>query len=225
MKKLCVVLVFMVMLLNQALCKNQTATNENTKSEFYQILGSSLSKLTTAQNEADLLSVVNEIKRLETIFPDEWLTTYYIAFLDLKASFSAPIEKQEVLLKEALLTIENLKQNKSANLSEVYTLEGYYYLAIIAQNPAQNGQIYYKEVISAYSKAIAYNGENPRPVLLLTLFKNKMAQFTGTDQSSFCEDLKKIELMFSAFTPKTKFDPNWGEQQLKTAQQNCTSQE
>ena len=225
MKKLCVVLVFMVMLLNQALCKNQTATNENTKSEFYQILGSSLSKLTTAQNEADLLSVVNEIKRLETIFPDEWLTTYYIAFLDLKASFSAPIEKQEVLLKEALLTIENLKQNKSANLSEVYTLEGYYYLAIIAQNPAQNGQIYYKEVISAYSKAIAYNGENPRPVLLLTLFKNKMAQFTGTDQSSFCEDLKKIELMFSAFTPKTKLDPNWGEQQLKTAQQNCTSQE
>ncbi|WP_461636618.1 hypothetical protein [Labilibaculum euxinus] len=225
MKKLCVVLVFMVMLLNQALCKNQIATNENTKSEFYQILGSSLSKLTTAQNEADLLSVVNEIKRLETIFPDEWLTTYYIAFLDLKASFSAPIEKQEVLLKEALLTIENLKQNKSANLSEVYTLEGYYYLAIIAQNPAQNGQIYYKEVISAYSKAIAYNGENPRPVLLLTLFKNKMAQFTGTDQSSFCEDLKKIELMFSAFTPKTKLDPNWGEQQLKTAQQNCTSQE
>ena len=225
MKKLCVVLVFMVMLLNQALCKNQIATNENTKSEFYQILGSSLSKLSTAQNEADLLSVVNEIKRLETIFPDEWLTTYYIAFLDLKASFSAPIEKQEVLLKEALLTIESLKQNKSANLSEVYTLEGYYYLAIIAQNPAQNGQIYYKEVISAYSKAIAYNGENPRPVLLLTLFKNKMAQFTGTDQSSFCEDLKKIELMFSAFTPKTKLDPNWGEQQLKTAQQNCTSQE
>ncbi|WP_461632637.1 hypothetical protein [Labilibaculum euxinus] len=225
MKKLCIVLVFMGMLLNQALCKNQIATNENTKSEFYQILGSSLSKLTTAQNEADLLSVVNEIKRLETIFPDEWLTTYYIAFLDLKASFSAPIEKQEVLLKEALLTIENLKQNKSANLSEVYTLEGYYYLAIIAQNPAQNGQIYYKEVISAYSKAIAYNGENPRPVLLLTLFKNKMAQFTGTDQSSFCEDLKKIELMFSAFTPKTKLDPNWGEQQLKTAQQNCTSQE
>ncbi|MDM8160959.1 hypothetical protein QUH73_14130 [Labilibaculum sp. K2S] len=225
MKKLCVVLVFMVMLLNQALCKNQIATNENTKSEFYQILGSSLSKLSTAQNEADILSVVNEIKRLETMFPDEWLTTYYIAFLDLKVSFSSPIEKQEVLLKEALLKIERLKQNTSANLSEVYTLEGYYYLGIIAQNPAQNGQIYYKEVISAYSKAIAYNGENPRPVLLLTLFKNKMAQFTGANQSSFCEDLKKIELMFSAFTPKTKLDPNWGEQQLKTAQQNCPGQE
>ncbi|MBN2595354.1 MAG: hypothetical protein JXR82_01050 [Marinifilaceae bacterium] len=225
MKKLCAALVLLMVLTNQTWSKNNIVAGEGTKSEFYQILGSSLSKLVATQNEADILSVVNEIKRLETIFPEEWLTNYYIAFLDLKVSFSTPIEKQKVLLKEALLKIESLKQNKSANLSEVYTLEGYYYLALIAQNPAQNGQVYYKEVISAYSKAIAYNGKNPRPALLLCLFKNKMAQFTGADQSSFCEDLKKIELMFSAFTPKTKLDPNWGMQQLKTAQKNCPGQE
>ncbi|MFA9372485.1 MAG: hypothetical protein ACERIH_12310 [Labilibaculum antarcticum] len=224
MKRISVVLVFMVMLLNQAWCKNNIIANEDVKPQFHQMLGNSLSKLGTAQNEADILSLVNELKRLETMFPDEWLTTYYIGFLDLKVSFSATIEKKESLLKEALQKIESLKQNKSANLSEVYTLEGYYYLSLIAQNPAQNGQIYYKEVITAYSKAIAYNGANPRPVLLLSLFKNRMAQFTGGDQSSFCEELEEIELMFSAFTPKNKLDPNWGEQQLKTAQQNCSNE-
>lgn len=222
MKKISVVLVFMVILMNQAWCNNRVA-NENSKPEFYQLLGNSLSKLGSTKNETDIISLVNEIKRLETMFPDEWLTTYYIGFLDLKASFSTPIEKQESLLKEALQKIESLKQNKSANLSEVYTLEGYYYLALVAQNPAQNGQIYYKEVITAYSKAIAYDGANPRPVLLLTLFKNKMAQFTGGNQSSFCEELKKIELLFENFTPENKLNPNWGEQQLKVAQQNCSN--
>lgn len=226
MKKISVVIVFMVLIMNQAWsCQSNLIARKDTKPEFYQMLGSSLAKLSTTENEADMLSLVNELKRLETMFPDEWLTTYYIAFLDLKASFSTPIEKQETLLKEALQKIESLKQNKSANLSEVYTLEGYYYLALVAQNPAQNGQVYYKEVISSYSKAIAYNRANPRPVLLLTLFKNKMAQFTGEDQSSYCQELKKAELMFENFTPEHKLNPNWGEQQLRVAQQNCSNEE
>ena len=224
MKKFSVVIVFMVMLLNQAWCNNRVA-NEDSKPEFYQMLGNSLSKLGATQNEADNLSVVNELKRLESMFPDEWLTTYYIAFLDLKVSFATPIEKQESLLKEALQKIKSLKQNKSANLSEIYTLEGYYYLALVAQNPSQNGQIYYKEIISCYSKAIAYDGANPRPVLLMTLFKNKMAQFTGGDQSSFCDELKKAELLFENFIPENKLNPNWGEQQLRVAQQNCSTKE
>jgi len=222
MKKLSVIIVLVIISISQVWAiENISQSSENGKPNFNQLLGNSLNKLSNAKNDADLFSLVNELKRLDQLFPEEWLTDYYISFLDLQLSFSAPAENKENLLKEAISKIENLKQSSLANTSEVFTLEGYYYFARVAQNPAVNGQKYYKDVIGSYSKAIAHNEKNPRPALLLCLFKNRMAQFTGADQSSMCEDLEKIELMFADFTPKHVLEPTWGVRQLKLAQEKC----
>ena len=224
MKKLSTILVIVLMLIIQVKAsKNNIPLTENKKPSFNQLLSNSLTKLSKAKSGAELFSLVNELKRLDQLFPDEWLADYYIAFIDLQLSFSASADKKENLLKEAITKIEDLKQNSSANASEVFTLEGYYYFAMVAQNPAVNGKKYYQDVITSYSKAIAYDDKNPRPNLLLCLFKNRMAQFTGADQSSMCEDLKKIAFMFSDFTPQNELDPTWGGEQLKAAQEKCGS--
>lgn len=222
MKKLSIIIVLVIISISQVWAiQNNSQSSENEKPSFNQLLGNSLNKLRNAKSGADLFSIVNELKRLDQLFPEEWLSDYYIAFIDLQLSFSDPVENKENLLKEARIKIEDLKQSSLANTSEVFTLEGYYYFARVAQNPAVNGQKYYKDVIGSYSKAIAYNEKNPRPALLMCLFKNKMAQFTGADQSSMCEDLKKIELMFVDFTSKHELEPTWGAKQLKLAQEKC----
>lgn len=185
-------------------------------------LTKSLQKAKEIKSENDLQSTINEIKRIEVLDANYWLPTYYVSYMLTIQSFYATADKKEALLADAKARIDKLFDNPSADKSELYTILGYYYYAKIAQDPQKNGQIFYKDVIANYQKAVALNPVNPRPNYLLHLFEDKMSGFMGNKNYDLCEKLKKDKILFENFKVSNKNYPNWGEKEVMTNLQKCT---
>ena len=68
---------------------------------------------------------------------------------------------------------------KSADQSDLCTLRGFLYMVRIVQNPAQNGQRYYIDVMQNYEKALKLNPNNHLARQLQAKFQEGMKQATG----------------------------------------------
>ena len=143
------------------------------------LIGQSLSKLQQPTPEA-FLNCVAEMKRIDAMFPDSIQPKYQMALQSLNFSVMNPHAPQtENLLKEAEQTITTLEQMTSANPSDVCTLRGFLYMVRIVQNPAQNGQRYYIDVMQNYEKALKLNPDNQLARQLQQKFFEGMKQQTG----------------------------------------------
>lgn len=208
-----------------AACSSSKSQNlKQPKVTFENQLGKTLTEINEAKSVKGLFENINKLKRLSNLYPNEWLSDYYVALLDIKLSMGAKDEKKkESLLNEAKETLASLKEKENTIESEILTLDGYYYYALIAQNPQKNGQLYYKDVIGAYQKAIAIDKNNPRPVLMLSIFQKMMSKFTGGENPNFCNELTKIEQLLESSKPKNEVYPKWGIKELKRHQlESCS---
>ena len=130
------------------------------QSSMEALIGQSLSKLQPPTPEA-FLNCIAEMKRIDTIFPDSTQPKYQMALQSLNFSVMNPQAPQtENLLAEAEQTIGKLEQMKASDPSDICTLRGFLYMVRIVQNPAQNGQRYYLDVMQNYEKALKLNPEN-----------------------------------------------------------------
>lgn len=200
---------------------NTTQSNSIDNPEYEKMLASALERIGNTKEINKQYENVNLLKRLNNLYPDEWRTDYYIAYMDIKLFIVGDHKTNTSLLDEAEQEIVKLHKSKQVNESEAYTLDGYLYYAKIILDPGKNGQLYYKEVLSNYQKASLLNSNNPRPKLLTALFKQNMAKFMGGNNDTFCDELKRIEIIFENFKPSNINDPNWGYKDLllvKTAQ-------
>ena len=71
------------------------------------------------------------------------------------------------------------KMKKSTNnvvQSDICTLRGFLYMVRIVQNPAQNGQRYYLDVMENYEKALKINPDNELAKQLQKKFFEGMKQ-------------------------------------------------
>ena len=143
------------------------------------LIGQSLSKLQQPTPEA-LLNCMAELKRIDAMFPDSIQPKYQMALQSLNYSVMNPQAPQtENLLAEAEQTITTLEQMKNASQSDVCTLRGFLLMARIVQNPSQNGQRYYLDVMQNYEKALKLNPDNQLARQLLQKFIEGMKQQTG----------------------------------------------
>ena len=83
------------------------------------------------------------------------------------------------LLTEIEQTITKMEQMKKADQSDICTLRGFLYMVRIVQNPAQNGQRYYIDVMQNYEKALKLNPNNQLAKQLQQKFFEGMQQQTG----------------------------------------------
>lgn len=124
------------------------------------LIGQSLSKVQQPTPEA-LLNCIAELKRIDAMFPDSVQPKYQMALQSLNFSVMNPHAAQtENLLAEAAQTITKMEQMKNADQSDICTLRGFLYMTRIVQNPAQNGQRYYLDVMQNFEKALKLNPEN-----------------------------------------------------------------
>ena len=143
------------------------------------LIGQSLAKLQQPTPET-FLNCIAEMKRIEAMFPDSIQPKYQMALQSLNYSVMNPQAPQtENLLKEAELTITKMEQMKNADPSDLCTLRGFLYMVRIVQNPAQNGQRYYIDVMQNYEKALKLNPENQLARQLQQKFFEGMKQQTG----------------------------------------------
>ena len=130
------------------------------QSNMQALIGQSLSKLEQPTPEA-FLNCIAEMKRIDVMFPDSIQPKYQMALQSLNFSVMNPQAPQtENLLAETEQTIAKLEQMKNSDQSDICTLRGFLYMVRIVQNPAQNGQRYYIEVMQNYEKALKLNPDN-----------------------------------------------------------------
>ncbi len=124
------------------------------------LINQSLAKLQQPTPEA-FLNCIAEMKRIDAMFPDSIQPKYQTALQSLYYSVMNPLAPQtENLLAETEQTITKMEQMKNADPSDICTLLGFLYMVRIVQNPAQNGQRYYIDVMQNYEKALKLNPDN-----------------------------------------------------------------
>ena len=84
------------------------------------------------------------------------------------------------MIAEAEQTITKMEQMKQSDQSDICTLRGFLYMVRIVQDPAQNGQRYYLDVMQNYEKALKLNPDNQLAKQLQQKFFEGMKQQTNS---------------------------------------------
>ena len=168
--------IFKLRVLAIALCMMATiSVNAQEPAQMQALIGQSLSKINPSKPET-MLNSIAELKRVDAMFPDSIQPKYQMALQSLNFSVINPhAEQTENLLADAEQTINQLEQ-KGANQSDVCTLRGFLYMVRIVQNPAQNGQRYYMNVMQNFEKALKLNPDNQLAKQLQQKFFEGMQQ-------------------------------------------------
>ena len=151
------------------------SVNAQEPAQMQALIGQSLSKINPSKPET-MLNCIAELKRVDAMFPDSIQPKYQMALQSLNFSVMNPhAEQTENLLADAEQTINQLEQ-KDANQSDICTLRGFLYMVRIVQDPAQNGQRYYVNVMQNYEKALKINPDNQLAKQLQQKFMEGMKQ-------------------------------------------------
>ena len=143
------------------------------------LIGQSLSKLQQPTPQA-FLTCIAEMKRIEAMFPDSIGPKYQLALQSLNFTVMNPhAEQTEDLLTAAEQTISEMEKMKNSDPSDLCTLQGFLYMVRIVQNPQQNGQRYYIDVLQNFEKALKLNPNNQLAQQLQQKFQEGMRQATG----------------------------------------------
>ena len=151
------------------------SVNAQEPAQMQALIGQSLSKINPSKPET-MLNSIAELKRVDAMFPDSIQPKYQMALQSLNFSVMNPhAEQTENRLADAEQTINQLEQ-KDANQSDICTLRGFLYMVRIVQDPAQNGQRYYMNVMQNYEKALKINPDNQLAKQLQQKFMEGMKQ-------------------------------------------------
>lgn len=132
-------------------------------------------------SQEDMLNLVAKLKRIEAMQPDSVQPKYQLALQSLSFAVTYPHAPQtENMIAEAEQTILQLSEMRAAAPSDICTLRGFLYMVRIVQNPAQNGQRYYLDVMQNYEKALKLNPDNQLTKQLQQKFYEGMKQATSS---------------------------------------------
>ena len=127
----------------------------------------------TAFAQDDLLNSIAQLKRMEAMYPDQVEPKYQRTLQTLNYAVMNPQDSRtEALLAEASQAITELESQLDA--SDLYTLKGFYYMDLIVKDPAQNGRLYYLDVMQYFEKALKLNPDNALAKDLQQKFKQGM---------------------------------------------------
>ena len=144
----------------------------------------SVINLHAQQSDADaMLNQLAQLKRIEAMQPDSIGPKYQLALQSLSFAVTYPHAPQtENIMAQAEQTIGEMAKMKGTDPSDICTLRGFFYMVRIVQNPAQNGQRYYLDVMQNYEKALKLNPDNALARQLQEKFLEGMKQATGPNR-------------------------------------------
>lgn len=187
---------------------------------YEQAMLKTVAKLDSSYTIPMLKQQKNQFDRISSKYTKEWLPVYYSAYCNLQSVYMNPkADNSSILLEEAKDKLSSLEKYGNVDFSEINTLWGYYYTALISLDPQANGAKYFGQVISYYKQAIAENAVNPRPVYLLAFFETNLPTFMQQGKN-FCGELRKAEDLYKAEDSKS-ISPHWGKEFLQLLQAKC----
>jgi hypothetical protein len=161
-------------------------------------------------NPAKLRETANQFERLANYKKDDWLPRYYQALCLIQQSWTASnAAERETMLKGAETAIQTAAGVSKDN-SEIVSLEGYLYQAMIMVNPMSNGAIYGPKSATTLQKAMQLDDKNPRPHYLLGQNIYHTPEMWGGGVEKAKPHLEKAKELFATFKPVSEFHPDWG---------------
>jgi hypothetical protein len=180
-----------------------------------------LAAVDSARTSAQLVAASSAFERIALKYTAQWQPVYYVAYTSAEAVLRNPKDPtNESKLAKAKEWLDKLEKFADADKSEVATLKGYYFMALITTNQAAYGQKYFSEVMTDYKTAIALNSENPRPVLMLAVFEQNLPEFLRS-KNDFCETMKAVGVLFGK-EQKSIDKPYWGKGFYQMVSQKCS---
>ena len=138
----------------------------------------SLLSLHAQQSQPTMEQQLAALQRLEAMQPDSIQPKYQQAVLLLGTVCSQPQDsKVQQYIDEAqcvIQRIEALQPTKATDRSDLATLYGFYYTALIVTNPQQNGPRYYRQALDSFDEALKLNPKNALAQMLQARFKEGM---------------------------------------------------
>ena len=138
----------------------------------------SVLSLHAQQSQPTMEQQLAALQRLEAMQPDSIQPKYQQAVLLLGTVCSQPQDsKVQQYIDEAqrvIQRIEALQPTKATDRSDLATLYGFYYTALIVTNPQQNGPRYYRQALDSFDEALKLNPKNGMAKMLLTRFNEGM---------------------------------------------------
>ncbi len=130
------------------------------------------------QSQPTVEQQLASLQRLEAMQPDSIQPKYQQAVLLLGTVCSQPQSgKAQQYIDEAqrvIQRIEALQPTKATDRSDLATLHGFYYTALIVTNPQQNGPRYYRQALDSFDEALKLNPKNEMAKILQAKFKEGM---------------------------------------------------
>jgi tetratricopeptide (TPR) repeat protein len=130
------------------------------------------------QSQPTMEQQLASLQRLEAMQPDSIQPKYQQAVLLLGTVCSQPQNsKVQQYIEEAqrvIQRIEALQPTKASDRSDLFTLHGFYYTALIVTNPQQNGPRYYRQALDSFDEALKLNPKNEKAKMLMARFNEGM---------------------------------------------------
>ena len=130
------------------------------------------------QSQPTMEQQLAALQRLEAMQPNSIQPKYQQAMLLLGTVCSQPqTSKAQQYIDEAqrvIQRIEVLQPTKATDRSDLATLHGFYYTALIVTNPQQNGPRYYRQALDCFDEALKLNPKNEMAKMLLARFNEGM---------------------------------------------------
>jgi len=163
----------------------------------------------------------NMFERIATAEKENWLPSYYVAFVNITTSFSEKdLEKLSARLEKAKKHLEKAAALSPEN-EEIIILEAMMNTAWIVYDGATYGMTLSGKNTELYKKALQMAPENPRVVLSKADWDMGSAKFFGQDTSPYCKDVEKALQLFATFKNEIPFYPQWGKERAEEILQNC----
>lgn len=173
-----------------------------------------LAILDTATSVKTLQQCKNAFERTAQLDEKQWLPVYYVAYCSISSVYFNPqSDRAASFLSEAKLYLDKLSTHKQVDKSELATLKGFYYMALIASDSQTNGQKHFNDVINCFQEGMQLNPENPRPVCLLVFFNKQLPPFIQIKIDGKAEKEKAAALFGKE--RKNTASPYWGGMYLR----------
>lgn len=175
------------------------------------LVGNAISKVQPYKPET-ILNGANEMTEIAKNNPDSWLASYYSALFSLNyVSVRPKSNEDDHLLKDADKAIKKMMTMENADLSEVYALEGMYYISLVTYG--YDIQASMPNIYNSLMKSIFLNVNNPRPRVLAVLFNAVLTRKKLSEYDFDAKDIKSIYDLYDKY-PKQGIEPSWGKELL-----------
>jgi hypothetical protein len=152
---------------------------------------------------------------------ENWVPLYHAANLLISTSFDIEDANERNTMLEKAKSIIEKAHKRSADNSELLTLEGLLYTAYVAMDPGTYGMMFSAKIMELHNKAIALDPGNPRAHANKIEYAMGSARFFGQDLAPFCEQMKAIIPKFDEQQSDVPFAPEYGKERAIQIANSC----